>query len=281
MKKVIFYLSVTILFTGCNFKNSSNTNENQSGKNNDGYKLVWQDEFNYSGLPDSAKWSYDTAGNSAGWGNNEAQFYTVANIKNSHVEDDFLHITAIKEDVGDKKYTSTRLISSANWLYGKIEVNAKLPNGLGTWPAIWMMPGGWSFQDGNWPAVGEIDIMEHVGHDSGVIHASAHSKDYNWQVQTEKTGIITVPDVTEKFHSYILEWTPLEMKAFVDDSLYFEYKNEKLGETKWPYDKPYYLILNVAVGGAWGAQKGIDENAFPQTMQIDYVRIYQKEYYDQ
>jgi len=120
--------------------------------------------------------------------------------------------------------------------------------------------------------------MEHVGHDLIVIHASAHSKDYQWQKGTQKTGTIDIPDVNKKFHSYILEWTPDIIKAFVDDELYFEYKNEHLGIDKWPYDKPFYLILNLAVGGAWGNMEGIDENAFPQTMEIDYVRIYQKEF---
>ena len=146
----------------------------------------------------------------------------------------------------------------------------------GTWSAIWMMPGGWTFNDGNWPDVGEIDIMEHVGHELGVIHASAHSKDYQWQKQTQKTATIFIPDVDKKFHSYIIEWTPDVIKAFVDDSLYFEYQNEGLGESKWPYNKPFYLILNVAVGGAWGSMKGIDDEAFPQTMEVDYVRVYQK-----
>jgi len=277
MKQVFHYLAILLFLTSCNAVNTGSYSEKKLSHDDDGYKLVWQDEFDYSGLPDSTKWIYDTAGNSAGWGNYEAQFYTVANLKNSRVTDGILHIIAIKEDVGGKKYTSARLISKAEWKHGKIEVNAKLPEGRGTWSAIWMMPGGWSFHDGNWPDVGEFDIMEYVGHDKGIIHASAHSKDYQWQKQTQKTGVINVPDVTEKFHSYIFEWTPEVVKAFVDDSLYFEYRNEGLGESKWPYEKPFYLILNVAVGGAWGSMKGIDDDAFPQTMEVDYVRIYQKE----
>jgi len=240
------------------------------------YELVWADEFNYTGFPDSTKWVYDTEGNADGWGNKESQHYTVARKENAFVTDGKLKITAIKEQYEGKEYSSCRLLSNVAWKYGRIEINAKIPDGRGTWPAIWMMPGGWSFKDGNWPDVGEIDIMEHVGHDPGVIHASAHSKDYQWQKQTQKTGTINIADASEKFHSYILEWTPELMKAYVDDKLYFEYKNEGLGKSKWPYDKPFYLILNVAVGGAWGSIKGIDENAFPQTMEIDYVRIYQK-----
>jgi beta-glucanase (GH16 family) len=228
------------------------------------------------GLPDAEKWLYDTEGNEAGWGNNEAQFYTRGQKKNAWVDNGILKITAHKEQIADKAFSSARLLSNANWKYGKVEVRAKLPKGRGTWSAIWMMPGGWTFKDGNWPDVGEIDIMEHVGHELGVIHASAHSKDYQWQAQTQKTGTISVPDVSEKYHSYILEWTPEVMKAFVNDSLYFEYENEKLGNDKWPYDKPFYLILNLAVGGAWGAMQGIDTASFPQSMEVDYVRIYQK-----
>ncbi|OQY04702.1 MAG: glycoside hydrolase [Bacteroidetes bacterium 4572_117] len=240
------------------------------------YKLVWADEFNYTGLPDSTKWAYDTEGNDDGWGNEEAQHYTVARKENASVKNGKLIITAIKEKTNGKKYSSCRLISNADWKFGKIEVNAKIPDGRGIWPAIWMLPGGWSYKDGNWPDIGEIDIMEHVGHDPGVIHASAHSRDYQWRKGTQKTAKINIADVSSKFHSYILEWSPEVMKAYVDDKLYFEYKNEGLGTSKWPYNKSFYLILNVAVGGVWGSMKGIDENAFPQTMEVDYVRIYQK-----
>lgn len=241
-----------------------------------GYELVWADEFDYSGLPDSTKWIYDTEGNDAGWGNNEEQFYTVGRLENARVENGILNIIAIKEDYQDKKYTSARLVSKADWKYGKIEVNAKVPAGRGTWSAIWMMPGGWSFNDGDWPNIGEFDIMEHVGHEKGIIHASAHSKDYQWQTGTQQTDTIHVNDATDSFHSYIWEWTPDTVKAYVDNKLYFKYMNEGLGESKWPYDKPFYLILNIAVGGAWGSAQGIDENVFPQTMEIDYVRIFQK-----
>ncbi len=269
-------LLVLLVFVGCNPNNLKSKQTDPEASNKDAYQLVWQDEFNYNGLPDSTKWSYDTEGNDYGWGNNEAQYYTVANEKNARVENGVLKIIARKANFGGKKYTSARLVSNKEWKYGKIEVNAKLPTGRGTWSAIWMMPGGWSFMDGNWPDIGEIDIMEHVGHDPGVVHASAHSKDYQWQKGTQQTATIKIDDIGEAFHSYIFEWSPDIMKAFVDDSLYFEYKNEGLGETKWPYDKPFYLIMNLAVGGEWGNIEGIDDSAFPQTMEVDYVRVYQK-----
>lgn len=276
IKYLLCFSAFVFLLASCNMRSADNSGAETSQQGNQEYKLVWQDEFNYAGLPDSTKWGYDTEGNDAGWGNHEAQYYTETNEKNAWVENGVLHINALKENFGGKEYTSARLVSRADWKYGKIEVNAKLPPAKGTWSAIWLMPGGWSFNDGNWPDIGEIDIMEHVGHDLGIIHASAHSKDYQWQAQTQKTATINVPDVTEKFHSYILEWTPDVIKAFVDDSLYFEYKNEDLGESKWPYNKPFYLILNVAVGGAWGSAQGIDSEAFPQKMEVDYVRVYQK-----
>jgi beta-glucanase (GH16 family) len=276
--KTLSYIAsfLFILFIAACNNDRPLSNDETEKSSADEYQLVWQDEFNYSGLPDSTKWSYDTEGNAAGWGNKESQFYTEARIENARVSEGKLMITAIHEPFNGKAFTSARLVSKADWLYGKFEVNARLPRASGTWSAIWMMPGGWSFNDGNWPDIGELDIMEHVGHNLGVIHASAHSKDYQWQTNTQKTGIINIPSVADEFHSYILEWSPTVIKAFVNDSLYFEYENEGLGETKWPYTKPFYLIMNIAVGGAWGIVEGIDTIAFPQTMEVDYVRIYQK-----
>lgn len=269
MKHLIIYPIIALLIISCKSNVSlDNTNDD------DIYELVWADEFDYSGLPDTSKWGYDTEGNDAGWGNYEAQYYTAADIDNAKVENGVLHITAIKEKFGNKAYTSARLISKSNWKYGRIEVSAKLPTAPGTWSAIWMMPGNWSFNDGGWPDIGEIDIMEHVGHNMGVVHASAHSKDYQWQKGNQKTAIIKVEDINTKFHSYTLDWSDEKLEISVDDSTYFTYKNEGLGESKWPFNKPFYVILNLAVGGAWG---GIVENElFPQTMEIDYIRVYQK-----
>ena len=273
--KIAFLILLAFNFMACNAKKTKNSNSGKTeptGK----YELVWQDEFDYTGLPDSSKWDYDTEGNDAGWGNNESQYYTAAKIENANVEKGILMVNALKENFKNKKYTSARLITKASWKYGRFETRAKVPAGRGTWAAIWMMPGGWSFNDGNWPDVGEFDIMEHVGHEPGVIHASAHSRDYQWQKGTQKTDTIHIADASEKFHTYIWEWDEKTVKAFVNNTLYFEYKNEGLGESKWPYEKPFYLILNVAVGGAWGSLQGIDDEAFPQTMEVDYVRIYQK-----
>ena len=271
----LVYLVIILLVCACNSKNNNPKLEGSEAPQENKYQLVWQDEFNYSGLPDSNRWRYDSEGNKEKWGNDEAQHYTERELKNAWVDNDRLYISAIKEQIEGKEFSSARLVSKAEWQHGKIEVKAKLPAARGTWSAIWMMPGGWSFEDGNWPDIGEIDIMEHVGHDLGVIHASAHSKDYQWQTKTQKTDTLSVSNVHEQFHSYILEWTPDYIQCFVDDSMYFEYRNEGLGESKWPYEKPFYIILNLAVGGAWGSLEGIDEEAFPQTMEIEYVRVYQ------
>jgi beta-glucanase (GH16 family) len=276
MNSISLFLLILLTFYGIDIKNNPYNGEDENKIEGSNYRLVWSDEFDYNGLPDPSKWTFDTEGNHAGWGNNELQYYTKADKDNAWVENGVLHVNALKENLHGKQYTSARLCTKAHWQYGKIEVRAMVPEATGTWAAIWMMPGNWSFNDGNWPDIGEIDIMEHVGHDKGVIHASAHSKDYQWQKGTQKTATIKVNEASEEFHSYILEWTPDYLKAYVDDDLYFIYENEKLGVSKWPYDKPFYLILNLAVGGAWGSVKGIDDEAFPQTMEVDYVRIFQK-----
>lgn len=240
------------------------------------WELVWSDEFEQEGLLDDARWSYAVGGH--GWGNQELQYYTEARPENARVENGKLIITAVPEAYEGKPFTSARVTTSgkADWQYGRFEIRARLPGGLGTWPAIWMMPAGWSFEQGGWPDVGEIDIMEHVGHEVGTVHASAHSRDYQWQKGTQKTGTIQVPDATEAFHTYVLEWTAEALRAYVDDEPYFEYINEGEGSSKWPYDKPFYLILNIAVGGAWGGQQGVDTTAFPQSMEVEYVRVYQE-----
>ncbi|MCL4484541.1 MAG: glycoside hydrolase family 16 protein [Bacteroidetes bacterium] len=240
------------------------------------YKLVWSDEFNYTGLPDAKKWSFDQAGNATGWGNNEAQFYTKERLQNAEVKDGYLTITAIKEDFEGKKYTSARIVTKAkgDWLYGRVEVRAKLPEGRGMWPAIWMLPTDWAY--GGWPASGEIDIMENVGYDPYKIVASAHTRSYNHVQHTQKNNKLDIPDCYTNFHVYALEWEASEYRVYVDDQLYFTFKNEGTGFKEWPFDKRFYLLLNVAVGGNWGGAKGIDDTIFPGSMVIDYVRVYQK-----
>lgn len=241
-----------------------------------GWKLVWNEEFDYTGLPDSSKWSYDTDGNVYGWGNNEAQFYTIGKKENAWVSDGLLRITALKEPAEGKSYTSARLRTrgKGDWLYGRFEIRAKLPTGKGTWPAIWMLPTDWAY--GDWPASGEIDIMENVGYDPDTIVGSAHTEKYNHAIGTQKNAKIAYPDCYKAFHVYVLEWERDEYRLYVDDCLFFTFKNEGAGYEVWPYDKPFHLLLNLAVGGNWGGQQGIDDSLFPHVFEVDYVRIYQK-----
>lgn len=274
MKQLLFILSVIVFsFSSCaDKKRAYQVITTPTGT----WELIWDEEFDYEGLPDSTKWSYDTQGNATGWGNNEAQYYTIADSSNAYVKDGILTITALKQPMGGKEYTSARLITKGkgDWLYGRFETRAKLPSGLGTWPAIWMLSTDWEY--GGWPASGEIDIMENVGYDPDTIVGTAHTESYNHVLGTQKTAKIYYPDSYKTYHTYVLEWEPDEYRLYVDDVLYFTFKNEKTGFKEWPFDKRFHLLLNLAVGGNWGGMKGIDDTLFPHKFEIDYVRVYQK-----
>lgn len=270
----VIILALALLAPGCN--NSEKPQDYPENPNSGDKVLVWSDEFDYNGLPDSKKWSYDTDGNSGGWGNNELQFYTASRLKNAEVKDGFLTITAHKEDYEGFKYTSARLVTrqKGDWLYGRVEVKAKIPDGRGTWPAIWMLPTDWQY--GGWPSSGEIDIMESVGYDPYKIVGTVHTEAYNHSIGTQKGATTTVQTCYSDFHLYVLEWDLAEIRIFVDDLLYFTFRNDGTGYKTWPFDKRFHLLLNVAVGGNWGGAQGVDDSIFPKTMVIDYVRIYQK-----
>ncbi len=246
-------------------------------KKADQYELVWADEFDYVGLPDSLKWSYDTEGNDWGWGNQEEQFYTKRRLANAEVKNGRLYITTIKENYKDRKFTSARLITKGkgDWLYGKVEISAKLPQGRGLWPAIWMLPTDWKY--GGWPASGEIDIMENVGFMPDTILASVHTKSYHHSIGTQRSDTLTIPSCYDEFHTYQLEWEPAELRAYIDGQHFFTFQNEGTGTDAWPFDQRFHLLLNVAVGGTWGGAKGIDSTIFPRSMEVDYVRVYQKQ----
>jgi beta-glucanase (GH16 family) len=256
-----------------------------------GWKLVWSDEFDKPGRPDPAKWSYETGFVR----NNEAQYYTRDRSENARVESGSLVIEARKERFKNPdfdpaaqgkgrsrrsrefaEYTSASLTTRGltNWTFGRIEVRARLPAGRGTWPAIWTL--GTNGPQVGWPACGEIDIMEFVGHEPGVIHANIHTRKYNHVKNTGKGSKITIPDASTTSHIYAVEWDRTRLDFFVDKQKYFTYRNEGTGDDAWPFDRAQYLILNLAIGGAWGGAQGIDDAIFPQRYTIDYVRIYQQ-----
>ena len=231
---------------------------------------VWSDEFNTDGAPDAGKWGYDIGG--TGWGNNELQYYT--NGLNTSVNGGNLKIEARKENYGGRNYTSARMITKdkGDWLYGRFEVRAKLPRGRGTWPAIWMLPTDWAY--GGWPNSGEIDIMEHVGFDPGRVHITIHTKAYNHTLGTQRGAYSVVSTAMDEFHRYRIDWTSYGIRGYIDDERIFEFMNSGNGSDYWPFNQRFHLLLNIAVGGSWGGQQGVDDTIFPTSLDIDYVRVY-------
>lgn len=235
------------------------------------YSLVWADEFEKAGTPDAAKWGFDIGG--GGWGNNELQYYT-DRTQNARVEEGHLIIEARKENFLGRGYTSARVLSKNKmaWTYGKFEIRAKLPKGIGTWPAIWLLSANDPLR---WPDDGELDIMEEVGFNPNVIHGTVHNKLYNGANGQQKGGSIKIPDAQDAFHVYSLEWTDNVITWRVDSTNYFTYSNS-YGPQAWPYHKDFFMIMNIAIGGNWGGQQGVDASILPQQMLIDYVRVYQR-----
>lgn len=253
------------------------------------WQLVWSDEFDYQGKPDPSKWNYDVW--PAAKVNEEDQAYT-DRLENVHVKDGKLVITAQKENYQNAEYTSGRIHSQGkgDFLYGRAEIRAKLPKGQGTWSAIWMLPSnpfkyattcskGDDWQGSStcdaWPNSGEIDIMEHVGYDMQKVHGTVHNEAYYWAKWEQRKASIEGQTVDQAFHTYSIEWTPEHIIVFFDETPYFFYSNESTGWKAWPYDHPYHLVLNLAIGGMWGRAGGpIDDSIFPVSMEIDYVRVF-------
>lgn len=276
-KNILFILLIGLIVSLSCKKDEPVSTEKGDALDKDGWHLIWHDEFDTDGLPDSKKWNYDVGGH--GWGNQELQYYSEDRLQNARVDSGVLIIEARKEWYEGSKYTSARLVTKGkgDWLYGRFEVRAKLPTGRGTWPAIWMLPTVWSYGNGSWPDNGEIDIMEHVGYDPGVVHATVHTKDYNHSIGTQVGQKIDMPDATAEFHTYTVEWNADSIMAYVDETKYFSFKNEGKDYATWPFDKEFHLILNIAVGGSWGAVQGVDDSIFPQKMEVDFVRVYKRE----
>ena len=274
-------LSFGLVFAGSVVLAGDDTSDRQPHSAPPGYELVFADEFDEGPAPDAGKWSFDTERNAVGWYNNELQYYSADRAENARVEDGRLIIEARREtladvpDHGGQKYSSARLFTKgkAAWTYGFFEVRAKLPCGRGTWPAIWMLP---EDPEAQWPLDGEIDIMEHVGYDPGVIHHSVHTKASNFGKGTQKTSGHSVPTACEQFHDYQLLWREDGLVFGVDDEPKFAFRKLREGKARWPFDEPMHLLLNVAVGGDWGGLKGVDADSFPARMEIDHVRVYQR-----
>jgi len=245
------------------------------------WELVWADEFESEEI-DESKWNKLRW--RPGWVNNEQQAYTDRDI-NLYLDDGNLVIQGLIEPgysgtdytgtAYNSDYTSGRMNTDdkVSWTYGRFDIRAKLPKGKGSWPAIWML--GENISTVGWPNCGEIDIMEHVGFDDGRIHASIHTEDYNHMNNTQKSGSTFIETATDSFHIYSLEWSPTYLRYLIDNESYFFVYNGSNGNVaKWPFDEPQYIILNLAIGGDWGAIQGIDPSAFPMKMLVDYVRVY-------
>ena len=245
----------------------------------EGYTLVWQDEFDKGTELNSDDWTHEVQ--KSGWVNNELQNYvnhkTPEGSLVTEVRNGKLRITALKEN---GKVYSGRVYAHVNqgWQYGYFEASIKLPKGKGTWPAFWMMPVGNDWSTNPWPMCGEIDIMEEVGCVPNEVSSSIHTQDYNHTKNTQKTHAFVLAGAEGEFHTYALLWTADEITTYVDGKVQLSVKKSVIGSThnQWPFHYAFYPILNLAWGGDWGGMKGVDESALPVTMEIDYVRVFQK-----
>ena len=273
------YWFVIFLLFGCTSQNDMEDSKQLNEWNREGWDIVWQDEFDGASL-DINKWSHEVGGH--GFGNNELQYYT-DDSSNSFVDNGILHIRAKYEPAGIgspnnlRNFSSARLrtVGKGDWQYGRIDVRAKIALGQGIWPAIWMLPSDWIY--GGWPKSGEIDIMEHVGHDEGRIHGSVHTESYNHIIGTQRTNSKLIENVKTLFHIYSIEWSEQKIDFFIDDTLHFTFKNDFKNDFRtWPFNERFHLLLNVAVGGNWPGPPN-NTTVFPQDMEVDYVRVYEKQ----
>ena len=239
----------------------------------DGYTLVWNDEFDKGSELNGDDWVHEVQ--NSGWVNHELQNYVNHTTPNgkfvTEIRDGKLRITALKEN---GKIYSGRVYAKRNtgWKYGYIEASIKLPKGKGTWPAFWMMPVNFH----SWPADGEIDIMEEVGYHPNYVSSSLHANAHVHSNGTQVTHEMYCEGAEGEFHTYAIEWTAQNITTYVDGQVQLSYNNRGLGTDDWPYDAPFYVIFNLAWGGDWGGAQGVDENALPVTMEVDYVRVFQK-----
>ena len=242
------------------------------------WQLVWNDEFNESAI-DPSKWNHQIW--DPGMVNDELQAYTDRS-NNSYLENGNLIIRALHENYDGAGYTSARMNSSGkgDFLYGKIDIKAKLPSAEGTWPAIWMLPTDWVY--GGWPSSGEIDIMEHVGCNLDWVKGSVHTGDCNWNngCPNQSAGgngqDQHVPGASDNFNIYSIEWSESKIDFFVNNNHYWTFTNIGNESGMWPFDQKFHILLNIAVGGSWGGICPIDNSSFPQEMMVDFVRVYER-----
>lgn len=240
-----------------------------------GYDLVWNDEFDYEGLPSSEHWGYQTGGH--GWGREELQLYTKDREENARVENGHLVLTARRENAGRNQFTSTRLVSKrkAEFTYGFFDIRAKMPSGRGLWPTIWMV--GDTVTQIGWPNAGEIDIAEHHGRTPDSVYAAAQCIAANYANDTERSSAFYLPNAETAFNNYSLYWDRDELIWYINGEEYHrEDRPDTFSTSNWPYQWPFYLIFNISVGGFEGGP--VDGSIFPSEMLIDYVRVYQEAY---
>ena len=239
----------------------------------EGYTLVWQDEFDKGTELNGDNWTHEVKG--SGWVNNELQNYVNHKTPDGNLITEIrggkLRITALKEN---GKVYSGRVYAKVKegWTYGYIEASIKLPKGKGTWPAFWMMPVNFR----SWPADGEIDIMEEVGYHPNYVSSSLHANAHVHSNGTQITHEMLCQGAEDEFHTYAIKWTHENITTYVDGKVQLSYDNKGKGRDDWPYDDSFYVIFNLAWGGDWGGAQGVDESALPATMEIDYVRVFQK-----
>ena len=281
-KSAILFLAVSFGFQGCA---NLNANKQAAAK----WQLVWSDEFNIDGAPDKTKWRYEEGFVR----NEELQYYTVNRRENVRVEKGSLVIEARPEkwpnpqyETGHESWQKNRRNAAytsgaletyglAEWTYGKFEVRAKVPGGRGTWPAAWML-GSSIYQGTPWPLCGEIDIMEYVGYLPKTLHQTVHTQAFNHTKGTQRGASREYTNATAAFHTYTVEWDKDKVVFSIDGDQLLVFKNDGQGKEHWPFDAPHFILLNYAMGGAWGGVEGIDPQAFPSQFLVDWVRVYQK-----
>jgi beta-glucanase (GH16 family) len=240
----------------------------------EGWQLVWHDEFEAAAL-DPASWTFDLG--AGGWGNRELELYTKS-TDNVRVEGGMLVIEARAEEKQGMQYTSGRIKTQGrvSWTYGRIEARIKVPEGNGIWPAFWML--GENIPIAPWPNCGEIDIMEVLGRQPEILHGTVHGPGYSASSgPTKSFAFKTLASFASDFHLYAVEWDAERIQWSVDDVVYFAVTPADVGpHKKWVFDHPFFVLLNVAVGGTWPGSPD-DTTVFPQRMLVDYVRVWQRE----